>query len=164
MENNLRTETSAASVRREVANDTAPEPSAPQQEARATESPAARTIPSGENNENRDPIRQAPTVSVTRQEVPSADIAALVARGDQLLAIRDVASARLFYERAALAGDGQGALRLGMTFDPVFLGRAGMAGMRGDAGQALSWYRRAADLGNPEAKRLLGDLQGDSKP
>jgi hypothetical protein len=33
--------------------------------------------------------------------------AGLVTRGDQLLGTRDVIAARLFYERAAEAGDGQ---------------------------------------------------------
>ena len=49
-----------------------------------------------------------------------------MARGDSFLGAGDIASARLFYERAADAGDGHAALRLGATFDPDFLDRAGM--------------------------------------
>ena len=67
----------------------------------------------------------------------------------------DITSARLFYERAAEAGSGRGALQLGATFDPVILGyvraRSGFA----DPAQALSWYRRASDLGMVEAEQRI---------
>jgi len=62
------------------------------------------------------------TQSLPNQQ-PSAEIAALVARGDALLSTGDIVSARLFYERAADRGDGGAALRLGATFDPGFLAR-----------------------------------------
>lgn len=57
-------------------------------------------------------------------EVPrpsAAEIAALVARGDALVGLGELASARLFYARAAEAGDGRAALRMGATYDPAFL-------------------------------------------
>ena len=76
--------------------------------------------------------------------------------------MRDLVSARLFYERAAAAGDGQGAFRMGMTFDPAFLGRLGLT-IRGDSAQAMSWYRRASALGNTEAARLLNGLKEKEK-
>jgi TPR repeat protein len=66
---------------------------------------------------------------------------------------RDVASARLFYERAAEAGDGRAALRMGQTFDPAFL--VGIRGTQASRENALSWYRRARDLGDAEAERML---------
>jgi hypothetical protein len=83
-----------------------------------------------------------------------AEIAVLVARGDGFLSAGDIASARLFYERAADAGDGPAALRLGATFDPAFLGRAGVRGIPGDPDQASSWYRRARELGGAAGERL----------
>ena len=83
------------------------------------------------------------------------EIAALVARGDAFLQARDITSARLFYERAADAGDAAAAMRMGGTFDSAFLARAGIPDTRGDQRQALSWYRRALDLGDAEAERLL---------
>jgi hypothetical protein len=91
-------------------------------------------------------------------QLPASETAALVARGDALVSERDLASARLFYERAAEMGDGQGALRMGMTFDPAFLQRAAIRGGQGDQQKALSWYRRARDLGDAEADRLLKSL------
>ena len=89
---------------------------------------------------------------------PAAEIAALLARGDALIAKGDVASARLFYERAAEAGDGQAALRLGESYDPAFLAQAHLSGVRGDAAVAARWYRRARELGVAEAETLLQTL------
>jgi TPR repeat protein len=82
-----------------------------------------------------------------------------VTRGDRFLTAGDIASARLFYERAADAGDGSAALRLGATFDPGFLGKAGVRETAGDSGQASSWYRRARDLGNAAAEERLKSLE-----
>jgi hypothetical protein len=88
-------------------------------------------------------------------DLPTLDIAEFLARGDSYLLIGDVTSARLFYERAADAGSGPGAMRLGVTFDPNFLGRAGLVGTRGDQAKADTWYRRARSLGAAEAAREL---------
>lgn len=84
-----------------------------------------------------------------------AEIAAFLEHGDALLRIGDLASARLFYERAATAGDGRAALRLGATFDPDFLDRSGLRNLKGDAAAARSWYSRALDLSSAEARRQL---------
>jgi hypothetical protein len=86
-------------------------------------------------------------------------IATLLRRGEAFLSTGDITSARLFYERAADAGEGLAALQLGATFDPLFLGRAGIRGVTADQGQALYWYRRASALGNSEAERRLEILQ-----
>jgi len=85
-------------------------------------------------------------------------MAALLARGDTLLSIGDVASARLFYERAVDAGGGLAAIRLGETFDPLFLDRVRLRGVRGDPTAALFWYRRARDLGASDAEVLVKAL------
>ena len=89
----------------------------------------------------------------------AADILLLLTRGDKSFSSGDLASARLYYGRAANAGDGQAALRLGETFDPVFLGQAHLRGARGDLTAALSWYRRARDMGVGEAEVLLNSLE-----
>jgi TPR repeat protein len=83
----------------------------------------------------------------------------LLEHGDALVQIGDIASARLFYERAATAGNGRAALRLGATFDPAFLERAGLHNLKGDAAAARSWYGRALDLGTAEAKQQLNSLE-----
>jgi hypothetical protein len=92
------------------------------------------------------------------QGLSSAEITALLARGDRFLSTGDIASARLFYERAANAGVGAAALRLGATFDPGFLSRAGVRGAPGDPAQAAAWYRRARELGEVAAGERLNDL------
>ena len=83
----------------------------------------------------------------TKPALSGAEITTLLARGDWLFATGDVDSARLLYERAAEAGEAQGAVRLGETFDPIFLDRAHLREARADAGMAVFWYRRARDLG-----------------
>ncbi len=90
----------------------------------------------------------------------AAEVATLVARGDELFATGDVASARLFYERAADAGDAQAALRMGESFDPGFLDQAHVRGAKGDPATAIYWYRRARDLGSAEAEILLKSPEG----
>jgi hypothetical protein len=89
----------------------------------------------------------------------SLETAPLLERGDRLFGMGDVTSARLFYERAADAGDGQAALRLGETFDPHFLERAKLRSVQGDPAAAVFWYRRARELGVAEAEILLKGIQ-----
>jgi TPR repeat protein len=90
-----------------------------------------------------------------RSTLSKGEIEAMLSRGDIFLAAGDLTSARLFYQYAADAGDGGAALRLGQTFDPVFLQQANLTRLRGDPKQAAYWYRRALELGNTEAKVLL---------
>ena len=95
----------------------------------------------------------------TARPLPVEQIAMLLARGDAFMQARDIASARLLYERAADAGNGRAALRVGESFDPAFLGRIGVYRNTGDRRLALSWYRRARDLGDTEAAQLLERLE-----
>ena len=88
-----------------------------------------------------------------------AEIGALINRGDAFLSAGDIASARSFYERAADAGAAAAALRLGATFDPMMLSRAGLRGVSADPARALSWYQRARELGAGEAELRIKDLQ-----
>jgi hypothetical protein len=103
------------------------------------------------------PPAPAPAAAILR--LSTEEIAELVARGDALLRTGDAASARLFYERAAFAGDGRAALKVGATFDPAFLNQGALRAVRGDAAQARYWYRRARDLGEAEAERRLKSLE-----
>jgi len=122
--------------------------------------------PSASASPDIPPPATAPTVVAPPAPTPpseprasAAETAALLARGDSLFGVGDVSSARLFYERAADAGDGQAALRLGETYDPVFLERAKLPAVRGDRGAAVFWYRRARELGVAEAEILLKGIQ-----
>jgi hypothetical protein len=95
----------------------------------------------------------------TSPRLLTEEMATLLARGDSLLSVGDVASARLFYERVADAGGGLAAIRLGETFDQFFLDRVRLRGVRGDPGAALFWYRRARDLGATDAEVLMKALE-----
>ena len=70
--------------------------------------------------------RSGSTASATSPtaRLSNAEIAGLLARGDDLLRVGDVASARLFYERAAEAGNGQAALRMAATSKRHFSSRS----------------------------------------
>ena len=100
------------------------------------------------------PIALAAGVTLT-----PAEISTLLTLGDRSFSSGGVASARLYYGRAANSGDGQAALRLGETFDSVFLEHAHLRSARGDLTTALSWYRRARDMGIGEAEVLLNSLE-----
>jgi TPR repeat protein len=117
-------------------------------------------LPDGAGNE-RTSLNRANCSSVPPAAGPhlsTEEIAELLARADTLLHSGDVASARLFYERAANAGDGRAALRIGATFDPSFLNRDVLRGVRGEPAEARLWYQRARDLGEPEAESRLRNL------
>jgi hypothetical protein len=121
--------------------------------------PSATTAPPLTEAESSAPAALlAPASPPAAPRLPAAEISALVERGDALFIARDITSARLYYERAAEAGDGQAALQLGESFDPVMLERAGVRGVTGDPAQALSWYRRARELGVAEADQRIKNL------
>jgi hypothetical protein len=137
-----------------------PNPSLPdptRQAVRSQPAPPPAEKPAAETPSR--PSSAPPSRLAAVQPLPQAEIAALVTRGDDFLKSGDVASARLFYERAADAGDGSAALRLGATFDPGVLARAGIRGIPGDPAQASSWYRRARDLGEAAAAERLKSLE-----
>jgi TPR repeat protein len=86
---------------------------------------------------------------------PPAVLQPLLSRGDAVLALGDITSARLFYERAAGLGSAQGATSLGKTYDPAFLASIEATGVAPDRSVAALWYRKAAKLGDAEATRRL---------
>jgi hypothetical protein len=133
--------------------ETAPAPDAPSPVSSSPAPAEKRVTPPTTSRTTSPPATQ----SLPNQQL-SAEIAALVARGDAFLRTGDIVSARLFYERAADKGDRSAALRLGETFDHGFLSRTGVRGAPGDPTQASSWYRRALDLGNPAVQERLRDL------
>jgi hypothetical protein len=100
-------------------------------------------------------LASAPAAPAAGARLSAQEIAALLTRGDVLFRNGDIVSARLCYERAAEGGDAQAALRLGETYDPAFLTRAHLNGVRSDATAAARWYRHARELGAAEAEILL---------
>jgi type II secretory pathway predicted ATPase ExeA len=89
---------------------------------------------------------------------PSGAAAALVRRGEALLASGDIISARQFFARAAETGDAAAACGLGKSYDPLVLRQVGTRGVAGDPAKAVNWYRRAAHGGSNEAAARLARL------
>jgi len=131
-------------------NKTAPRRAEPSEPSVTAPNPGGLNGASKEAVRERD-VRDAPSTTV--------ETAALLSRGDALFERGDIASARLFYEHAANAGDAQAAIRLGETFDPAFLSRAQVKGVRGEPAVALKWYKRAQELGASDAEILVVSLQ-----
>ncbi len=124
-------------------------------EPKAAANPAATTF------EATSTTARAPWKPPTETSLSAAEIAALLARGDWLIATGNVASARLLYERAADAGVARAAVRLGETFDPVTSGLPHLRGWRADSATAVFWYRRARDLGATGIASRLKSLEAN---
>jgi hypothetical protein len=159
--NNAPTKFATVSERKASPSDVAlPETGVVTSAASARAGPAPAALPPRDLPEPISTIsRSAPITPASPLRLSAAEVGALLARGDALFGLGDAASARLYYERAADAGERQAALKLGKSFDPVFLSLARLRGVRGDTDQAASWYRRARELGDSEAKILLKRLE-----
>jgi hypothetical protein len=86
-----------------------------------------------------------PPPASVRPAIPSELASLAIERGDELMSLGDVASARRFYQMAAEGGLAAAALALARSYDPRYLDRIGAIGVRGDAAKAAQWYRRAAE-------------------
>lgn len=84
--------------------------------------------------------------------------AIMLKRGEDLLDIGDIAGARRVFQYLADAGNANGALAMGATFDARFLAAHNAIGVAADDAKARNWYRRAADLGSAQAKTLLAQM------
>jgi hypothetical protein len=104
---------------------------------------------------NTPPV-QAPPAPTAQPEATTPEVEALLNRGDAMLALADIAAARLIYDRAASLGSGHAATMIGKTYDPRFLATILQSGVMPDQSLAAAWYRRAAALGDPEAIDRLG--------
>jgi hypothetical protein len=100
------------------------------------------------------PPQPAPKARMIRQLDPD-QIAALLRRGDQLIASGDLAAARLVLQPAAEAEDARAALALAGTYDPVVLERRAVHGFAPNVALARVWYERAKQFGSADAPRRL---------
>jgi hypothetical protein len=100
-----------------------------------------------------------PAVAAPRKPVMStAEITLMVERGRTLFDAGDLAAARLFFRRAANAGDAAAALAMGATYDPDILSKRFIRGIEADPSEARMWYEKARDLGSPEGPRRIETL------
>jgi TPR repeat protein len=84
--------------------------------------------------------------------------ATLASRGDAMLAIKDISAARKLYEQAAHLGSAAAAAELARTYDPGYIGKLDIIGMRPDVAMAATWYVRAAALGDRQAAQRMHEL------
>jgi len=91
----------------------------------------------------------------------AAMVDALLKQGEAMLSIGDISAARLLFARAAESENGEAALALGDTYNPVFLAEHGVVGPRADPKLARAWYRKALAFGEPLARARLAGLGGD---
>jgi hypothetical protein len=96
-----------------------------------------------------------PATAPTKPAPNSQEIALLVERGRALFEAGDVAAARLFFRRAANAGDAAAAVAMGATYDPDVLAKRFIRGIEADAQEARAWYEKARLLGSPEGPRRI---------
>ncbi len=80
-------------------------------------------------------------------------------KGEARLTSGDVIGARMFFKKAADAGDAQAANAMGATFDPNLFSSMQVQGMRPDVEMARQWYRRAMDLGSKDSVERLERLK-----
>jgi len=86
-------------------------------------------------------------------------LAALMTRAKSLLALGDIAAARLLLERAANAQDASAAFLLAQTYDPAVLGVRDTRSITADPVMARDWYCKAASFGSADAQQRLTQLQ-----
>ena len=83
----------------------------------------------------------------------------LLAQGEAYLKTGDVVGARMFFKKAADAGDARAAIAMGMTYDPKIFASLKVRGMVPDVQAARRWYQRAVDLGSKDAYDRLDQLK-----
>jgi TPR repeat protein len=106
------------------------------------------------------PIAAPPARTIDAARAIDADeLAGLLKRARSLIAIGDIAAARLLLERAAGAQQASAALLLAQTYDPAVLGAPDMRSITPDPAMARDWYRKAAQFGSPEAELRLAQIQ-----
>jgi TPR repeat protein len=102
-------------------------------------------------------VAQPPAVAPRRLDPD--ELAALLKRAKGLIAVGDIAPARLLLERAADAQEPSAALMLAQTYDPAVLGTPDMRSIMPDPEMARSWYQKAARFGSLDAQQRLAQMQ-----
>jgi hypothetical protein len=131
-----------------------PQPAAPTPSTTTASPPAA--TPRATSAPPAVQREEAGAVSMPAARRPTIDTAPLMARGQTFLRQGDIASARLFFERAAEQGDAAAMTALARTFDPIELRRLGvLGGIRPDSKRAMELYQSAAAAGDATAQQSM---------
>jgi hypothetical protein len=111
--------------------------------------------PAQANPVQANPAPVSPVPVTPARTIDQDEIALLLKQGERFIAAGDLVTARLVLRRAAEAGNADGALALGMTYDPAMLEKIGVRGLVADIDQARAWYEKARELGSAEAAHRL---------
>jgi hypothetical protein len=108
--------------------------------------------------EQRTPRAPRPT-----SKLPLEEEAVLLERGTELVRQGGIAAARIIFEELAQKGSAQGALALARSFDPAYMPPPRISALAPDIDKALTWYRRAEELGSDEARARLTEIASGQK-
>jgi hypothetical protein len=112
-------------------------------------------------NPSQGPQPRAPGSPPPAPSLPDrSEIVHMIERARASIAVGDILSARIVLRRAYERGDGQAALELGGTYDPLILRRLKVTvkDSFADAAQAHEWYVKAAELGSVDAVYRIKEL------
>jgi hypothetical protein len=96
--------------------------------------------------------------AIAQRTIGANEASALLRRADELMAIGDLAAARLLLQRVAETKNAQAALRLASTYDPLVIKKFANNSIAADPALAQFWYERARDWGSPDASSPLEAL------
>ncbi len=105
------------------------------------------------------PLPAAAAPATPARRLDADELANLLKRAKSLIAVGDIAPARLLLERAANAQEASAALLLAQTYDPAVLGTQDMRSITPDPAMARDWYQKAARLGSMDARQRLAQMQ-----
>ena len=127
--------------------------------AKVTRDDIALALKAAQQNLGAAPAEPPPAAAPLARRLDADEVAALLKRAKGLIAIGDIAPARLLLQRAADAQEAGAALLLAQTYDPAVLGTQDMRSITPDPALARDWYRTAARLGSLDAKQRLAQMQ-----
>jgi hypothetical protein len=105
------------------------------------------------------PAGAVPAAPSAARRIDPEELATLLKRAKSLIAIGDIAPARLLLKRAADAQEATAALLLAQTYDPAVLGKQDMRSVAPDPALAREWYQKAARYGSVDAQQRLSQMQ-----
>ncbi len=110
-------------------------------------------------HQSQQEIHQPAAAAPLARRLDADELATLLKRAKGLIAIGDIAPARLLLERAADAQEAGAALLLAQTWDPAVLGTPDARSITPDPAKARDWYRKAARFGSQDAQLRLSQMQ-----
>jgi hypothetical protein len=134
--------------------DAAPQPTGRAAEVIVASVAAAHEPPAARGAEPAEAVSPPPPSLPAKPVLRQEEIARLVERGRLLFEAGDLAAARLFFRRAANAGDAAAAIAMGATYDPDVLTQRFIRGIEADPLEAQKWYERAREMGGQRVEML----------